>query len=755
MPIPLDFIAEFHVSVERHLDESKDIWMETGSKTSLIPGTSAKLALEAMPSDYFGALQDLHNKISSKFLSVRLRIRLTEGPMAAFFESPVQELDSLVLLSPTLLWMIPAFCFCSQFLDPLDAYERCVAIQKTRSSQEANFTDDIWDKDLVHDWAGSDDSRLLLLQGNSQTTKRFERFATEVVQALKANQIQQSVRLVYILNTPRTGGASNQLAPSDLLQQVAVQCLQYVRPNGPVSFLINMFGRFKRAVTSQDWFGILQDICLSIPSLYIIIDLAVLGPNHAETQSWSVHIQNMFNFFKSFRKACRMKIMLLCCHRLTSQFGETLVINGQPARSASSRNRHQTRKYLRRIMIDPEDTSLDYIENLNGLSVRRSTSPSRLLEYTATCFEEASTTNPGKLSDMSHSDIASLSLPVPQHRGDFKIAIICALTLESDAIQDVFDKRWDEIKYGKMPGDPNQYTLGVIGRHHVVVVHMPGMGKSNGASVAANCRASFPSLGLVLVVGICGGAPFTRSGGEIVLGDIIVSDGLIQYDFGRQFPDRFVRKNDTISKPNAEILSFLAKMKGRWSTNRLKERTAVHLEYLRKATGLEEIAKYPGAMKDKLYEPTYRHKHQAAADCDVCNRCRTRMDPVCEAALTLDCESLQCNARHLVARKRLAVVADEINDQRTTVRPSIHFGLYASGDKVMKSGEEREVIAKNEGVIAFEMEGSGVWEVFPGRCLVIKAVCDYADSHKNKRWQSYAAASAAACTKAFLESWSA
>ncbi|KAH8777614.1 nucleoside phosphorylase domain-containing protein [Diaporthe sp. PMI_573] len=341
----------------------------------------------------------------------------------------------------------------------------------------------------------------------------------------------------------------------------------------------------------------------------------------------------------------------------------------------------------------------------------------------------------------------------PQHRNDFKIAIICALTLETDAVQDVFDQRWDEVKYGKMAGDPNQYTMGVIGRHHVIVVHMPGMGKSNGASVAANCRASFPNLGLVLVVGICGGVPFTRSGVEIILGDIIVSDGLIQYDFGRQFPDRFVRMSETISKPNAEILSFLNKTKGRWWTNRLKDRTALHLKYLSNSTELGGIAEYPGACRDKLYEATYRHKHQAAFNCEVCNRCQTKKDPVCKAALTLDCESLQCDDRHLVDRKRLVGAADESETKKNHADPSIHFGLYASGDKVMKSGEEREIIAKDEGVMAFEMEGSGVWEGFPGRCLVVKAVCDYADSHKNKRWQSYAAASAAAFTKAFLEAW--
>lgn len=35
-------------------------------------------------------------------------------------------------------------------------------------------------------------------------------------------------------------------------------------------------------------------------------------------------------------------------------------------------------------------------------------------------------------------------------------------------------------------------------------------------------------------------------------------------------------------------------------------------------------------------------------------------------------------------------------------------------------------------------------------CLVIRGICDYSDSHKNKEWQEYAALTAAACAKDFL-----
>ena len=48
------------------------------------------------------------------------------------------------------------------------------------------------------------------------------------------------------------------------------------------------------------------------------------------------------------------------------------------------------------------------------------------------------------------------------------------------------------------------------------------------------------------------------------------------------------------------------------------------------------------------------------------------------------------------------------------------------------------------------MEEAGVWEAYP--TIVIKSGCDYADSHKSKEWQGYAASVAAAGLKAFLSS---
>ena len=50
--------------------------------------------------------------------------------------------------------------------------------------------------------------------------------------------------------------------------------------------------------------------------------------------------------------------------------------------------------------------------------------------------------------------------------------------------------------------------------------------------------------------------------------------------------------------------------------------------------------------------------------------------------------------------------------------------------------------------ICFEMEAAGLMNSFP--CLMFRGICDYADTHKNKRWQAYAAATASTFAKELL-----
>lgn len=80
--------------------------------------------------------------------------------------------------------------------------------------------------------------------------------------------------------------------------------------------------------------------------------------------------------------------------------------------------------------------------------------------------------------------------------------------------------------------------------------------------------------------------------------------------------------------------------------------------------------------------------------------------------------------------------------------PAIHYGLIASADQVMKDAHTRDRLAKDQGILCFEMEAAGLMDRFA--CVVIRGICDYSDTHKSSDWQHYAAATAAAYTKQLL-----
>ncbi|KAI1086229.1 nucleoside phosphorylase domain-containing protein [Rostrohypoxylon terebratum] len=109
----------------------------------------------------------------------------------------------------------------------------------------------------------------------------------------------------------------------------------------------------------------------------------------------------------------------------------------------------------------------------------------------------------------------------PRNRSGFEISIICALPLEAQAVDAIFDEEYKG--FGKQAGDMNTYTTGRIGNHNVVLTHMPGMGKGTASSTAASLRSSFTDIKIALVVGICGGVP-SSTPKEILLGDVIISD---------------------------------------------------------------------------------------------------------------------------------------------------------------------------------------------------------------------------------------
>ena len=348
--------------------------------------------------------------------------------------------------------------------------------------------------------------------------------------------------------------------------------------------------------------------------------------------------------------------------------------------------------------------------------------------------------------------------------------MICALRIESDAVYAMFDEDWEGgPRYPKVENDTNTYRVGRIGVHNVVLAHMPGIGKVNAATLTSKLIFSFPQIRLGLVVGICGGMPFIREtirdprDINVFLGDVIISTQVAQYDLGHLYSNRFIpidTLQNTLGRPNDEIRSFLHKIQGLKDRKRLEHKIRGYLADVLRQEDFQvdfEEWNYQGEDKDILYESKYRHKHQANIDCAT-SECGKSEDKVCEEALKTTCEDLKCFMGKQVRRDRSKKDGNHAANSASVSKkvaeapsPRVHFGLFASGDSVVKSAVHRDDLADTMEAVGFEMEGSGTWETIP--VVVIKSVVDYADSHKSYLWQKYGALCGAACMKAFVNEW--
>jgi nucleoside phosphorylase len=636
------------------------------------------------------------------------------------------------------LWGIPALCRSpSIILDPIYLKQECLQLQGACGfTRQETDTNDIWESQQLHDWARVERSSLLMIQGSYGSVNRLKRFSAEVYEYLNGKQ-----PTIAMFHSPSSSDFFDSFGEQELLRQLALQALQRVPVDHPVSFLAEMLQHFLKASTCKDWFSILENIFQVFPSLIVIVVVSVLGERAENARAWPGYLEKTIARLQESSSTCLRVLLIATSPLWSTSDASPLLLVGPAPRMDPDYN-------VSGIFDVPREHNLPIhlpIRNQGGLEEVQSLESAQ----GETIQNEIVPGIPAQKTYKQARPNSNRLTSLPINRPRIEIAILCALPLEADAVETLFDEQWSG-GYNRSEGDKNTYSFGVIGRHGVALVHMPGMGTCYAAIVAAYCGATFPNISLALVVGICGGVPFTQDGTELLLGDVAISEGLVRYDFGRQYPDGFVRKNsvsESARKPPAEILGYLAKLKGVSARKRLRERTASHLATLRQEN--KAVATYPGIEKDILFESAYRHKHQDSL-CVICGCSDNSTGIICEQARSSNCKELMCDNGRSIPRRRQKEVQDKPGQHKQSY-PAVHFGKFASGDRVMKSGEDRDRIACREGIIAFEMEGAGAWDILP--CVIIKGICDYSDSHKDKWWQEYAAITAAACTKTFLEGW--
>lgn len=299
----------------------------------------------------------------------------------------------------------------------------------------------------------------------------------------------------------------------------------------------------------------------------------------------------------------------------------------------------------------------------------------------------------------------------------YTVAWISALAIERAAAIAILDERHTKpASFIQHESDKNSYSWGRIGEHNIVIASLASgvYGTTSAAVTTAGLLSSLPQIRIGLLVGIGGAISRPDQGYDVRLGDVVVSKpsgthgGVVQYDIGKATAGGWDRK-DCLGLPPQVLLNAVAHIEAEHIVD--DSRISEFLQGLPpKMTQSTDGYVYQGSENDRLFKSS--SYHQPGNDCSIC-------DPA-----------------ELVTRKK-----------RPDDEPQVHYGTIGSGNILVKDAQRRDKILVDvaKDIICLEMEAAGLMMNFP--CLVIRGISDYADAHKNDRWQKYASATAACYAK--------
>ncbi|KAL4949708.1 nucleoside phosphorylase domain-containing protein [Aspergillus filifer] len=264
----------------------------------------------------------------------------------------------------------------------------------------------------------------------------------------------------------------------------------------------------------------------------------------------------------------------------------------------------------------------------------------------------------------------------------------------------MLDKRHGDLS--KPHSDSNTYTLGSIGKHNVVIACLPEgkYGTNAAANVVSLLAGTFPSIRSCLVVGIGGGIPSNK----VRLGDVVVGSptdkfpGVVQWDMGKTKQGGGFERTGALDNPPNALLTAVSKL---ISDNDLNgSKIPLYLD--------EFKARYPKAAKkylrsDSLVDICFRANYDHVSP--------VRLDRNSSGEDGDDEEEEEVEEENGFCRfcDKTKVVKRKPRDM------SVHYGLIASGNQVIKDARSRDKLNESlDGkVLCVEMEAAGIRAAHP------------------------------------------
>ncbi|KAL3470168.1 nucleoside phosphorylase domain-containing protein [Aspergillus californicus] len=298
----------------------------------------------------------------------------------------------------------------------------------------------------------------------------------------------------------------------------------------------------------------------------------------------------------------------------------------------------------------------------------------------------------------------------PLRPEDYKVACLCPFYLK-DALLAMLDKTYPPF----IGRGGNNYALGRMGRHNIVITTTPETGTISAVSVVLQLLKDFKSIKFGLSVGIGSGMPGEAD--DIRLGDIVVGvsrgihGGAVQFDKRKLHSGERFERTGTTNKPPMVLLDAVNRLRSLHLLEVPNISQIMQEMLIRFPRTRDSGCFHPGVVEDRLFRPGY--KHQIGGTCSG------------------------CNAAYLVKRT-----------PRPNTDPQIHYGTIGSSSHTIHDGRARDALKQEFGLLCVDKDAAALMNEFP--CLAIRGISDYADSHKNNLWQRYSAAVAAAYVKKLL-----
>ncbi|KAK5071361.1 hypothetical protein LTR70_010745 [Exophiala xenobiotica] len=286
---------------------------------------------------------------------------------------------------------------------------------------------------------------------------------------------------------------------------------------------------------------------------------------------------------------------------------------------------------------------------------------------------------------------------------EYTVAWISAIGKEYEFACELFDEEHETPS--DLRGDDSCYRFGRVSGHNVIMAKLPEgiAGTSPATELATKITSSFPSLRL----------------GDVVVSVPVSSQrapGVLNYQFDSSDQGTGFQLRGFLNSPPGLLLNAVSKLKSYRGYARRVDETIQ--DVIKKAEPELEEYRRPPSNTDVLYKTSFKHTDR-----------------------NIPCSTLCLSATSVV-------VVERVN--RSSSIPVFHYGTIGSANDLMRDPTVRDTLASEQGILCLEMESAGLMNT-NFRCLVIRGISDYADTHKNDMWHGYAAAAAAAYAKHLLK----